>query len=119
MEHNKKLGYLQTIMNRLKQVIVCDIHPWYEYIEGKYAIMIEGPNYEKNIYIPRIRLNRIITESTRKLFDNYIDEHKYPCMYTDAHFEICVCTPFYFPFTGSIVIRKVKKGFVWMIMMKL
>lgn len=111
MTNNKKLGYLHTIMNRLKQVMECDIHPWYEYIEGKYAIMVENPNYEKNIYIPRIRFNRIITESTRKPFDNYIDEQKYPCMYTDVHFEICVCTPFYFPFTGSIVIRKVKTGF--------
>lgn len=111
MATNKKKNYLQTIMNRLKQVIVCDIHPWYEYIEGKYAVRIENANYEKNIYIPHIRLNRIINESGRKPFDNYIDEQIYPCMYTDVHFEICVCTPFYVPFTGSIVIRKVKKSF--------
>lgn len=111
MTHNKKLEYLHIIMSRLKQVIECDIHPWYEYVEGKYAVRIENGNCEKNIYIPHIRLNRIINESDRrKPFDNYIDEHTYPYMCTDGHIEICVCTPFFVPFTGSIVIRKVKNG---------
>lgn len=105
-----KENYLIIILDKLKQVMECDIHPWYEYIEGKYAIMIENPNCEKNIYIPHIRLNRMIKESNRKPFDNYIDEHKYPYMITDAHFEICVCTSLYFPFTGSIVIRLLKKS---------
>ena len=52
----------------------------------------------------------MITDSGRKPFDNYIDEQTYPYMCTDGHIEICVCTPFYVPFTGSIVIRIVKKG---------
>jgi hypothetical protein len=110
MTNSKKIDYLNIIISRLKDVMECDIHPWYEYIEGNYAIMVESSDYENNIYIPRIRLNRIIKESTRKPFDNYIDEQKYPYMCTDAHFEICICTPFFVPFTGSIVIRKVKNG---------
>ena len=110
MTYNKKIEYLNIIIGRLKQVVEGDIHPWYEYVEGKYAIMMESPNCEKNIYIPHIRLNRMITDSGRKPFDNYIDEQTYPYMCTDGHIEICVCTPFYVPFTGSIVIRIVKKG---------
>ena len=110
MEYNKKINYLKIILNRLKDVIEYDIHPWYQYIEKKYIVIIENPSYEKNIYIPHIRFNRIINESNKKPFDNFIDEQKYPYIYTDFHFEICVCTPFYFPFTGSIVIRKVKKS---------
>jgi hypothetical protein len=111
MTNNKKSNYLNVIMSKLKQVMEDDIHPWHEYIQGKYAVRIENANYEKNIYIPRIRLNRIINESDRrKSFDNYIDEQIYPYIYIDTHIEICICTPFYVPFTGSIVIRKVKKG---------